>query len=156
MEILIIFIIMMVLSTVLRSLRGPKGRTSAPPAPPRPRRPVPPDVPDFPEERIVEPPDYGLDFLEWAGYEQKLETPAKDDFEKQKIEHVFVPKEPRRAVQPKKAVPSRAISSPQKKEIDMEGGLQELLSGEKLPLAIVAAEIFSAPRAKRQPFERKI
>ena len=29
--------------------------------------------------------------LEWAGYEQKLETPAKDDFEKQKS-NTFVPR----------------------------------------------------------------
>ena len=156
MELLIVFIVMMVISSILKSFRGTGGRTFTQPAPRRLERPVFPDIFDFPEGNIEEKPSDGLDILEWPGYGQEAETLVREVFKEKKDEPVFTREKPRRQVpRPQKTVTARAARVPRKEERNIGKNLQELLSGERLPLGIVAAEVFSAPRARR-PFGRKM
>ena len=160
MEILIIFIIMMVISSILKSLRGTdSGRAYTPPVQRPQRREIlfPPEFFGLPEKERKEAkePSVELYFPERAGYWPEVVVPVK-------IAPVQVKEEPSLHLEkklPRKASPStkslRTLpggSRPaREEERDMGRHLQELLSGEKLPLAIIAAEIFSAPRARR-PF----
>ncbi len=160
MEILIIFIIMMVISSILKSLRGTNsGRAYTPPVQ-RPQRreiPFPPEFFDLPEEEREEAkePPVELYFPERAGYWPEVEAPVKKAPVQMKEEPSLYleKKSPRKASTPPKSLKTLpgGPRPAREEERDMGRHLQELLNGEKLPLAIIAAEIFSSPRARR-PF----
>lgn len=154
MELLIIFIITMVISSILRSFRGAGGRSSTAPVPRRPQRPFPPDMFNLPEENIEEMLIGGLDFLERPGRGQKENVPEREITRQQKVVTKHVPeKTVQQFYRPQKSASPRVQNFPGK-ELNIGEGLRRLLNGENLPLGIVAAEIFSAPRARR-PFGRK-
>ena len=155
MELLIVFIVMMVLSSIFKSFRGAGGRASPQPTPRQPEKPVIPVFTDLSGKNVEETQSYGLDFLEWPEYGQKTKTVVKKIYKQKMDDSVLVRESPGRQISrfPKAVVSSGG--SRREAEKDIGKGLQELLSGEKLPLGIVAAEIFSAPRARR-PFGRKI
>jgi hypothetical protein len=161
MELLIIFIIMMVISSILRSFRGaaPGGRAYTPPAPQPPRPEIPP-YPlffDIPQENLEEAPPLESGFPEWPEYGRKTAAPLRESFKAEKDTPTFDLEEPKRQASlpsktqrpvPSKPAPAR-IRAFEEEEQNLGTHLQELLSGDKLPLGIVAAEVFSAPRARR-------
>ena len=160
MEILILFIIMMVISSILKSFRGAdSGRAYTPPAP-RPQRrgiPFPPELFGLPEEEREEEkePPVELYFPEWPEYRPEVEVPVRKAPVQVKEEPSLhlEKKSPRKASASPKSLKTRpgGPRPAREEERDIGRHLQELLSGEKLPLAIITAEIFSAPRASR-PF----
>jgi hypothetical protein len=151
MELLIIFIVMMVISSILRSFRS-TGRTFTPPAP-QPEIPVPSELFNLPEVSVEEASPVEKDVLEWPEYGQKV--PGREASKQEKYDHAFDLEEARRqASLPKKSVPASACAF-REEEHNMGKHFHELLSGESLPLGIIAMEIFSAPRARR-PFSMKM
>jgi hypothetical protein len=164
-EILILFIIMMVISSILKSFRGTdSGRAYTPPAQ-RPQRreiPFPPELFGLPEEEREEEkePPVELYFPERSGYWPEVEVPVKKAPVQVKEEpslhepSLHLEKKLPRKASPSSKSPRTRPGGPRparEEERDMGRPLQELLNGEKLPLAIIAAEVFSAPRARR-PF----
>ena len=96
-----------------------------------------------------------LYFPERAGYWPEVEVPVKKAPVQVKEEpSLHLEKKLPRKASPSSKSPRTRPGGPRparEEERDMGRPLQELLNGEKLPLAIIAAEVFSAPRARR-PF----
>ena len=145
---------MMVLSSIFKSFRGAGGGAPAPPVPRRPEKPVLPDD-SLPRGNVEKIQTYGLDFLDWPGYGTDTGARVQKIYRRQASEPLPSTGKPVRQLPrlPRAAAPKGgAIHAV---EQDLGKNLQELLSGDKLPLGIIAAEIFSAPRSRR-PFGRKI
>ena len=150
MEILIVFVIMMIISSLLRSFRNAE-RTSPPPFG-RPQLPLPPEIPNIPEGKEEEP-----SLPRRPGYAPFSRAREKDELLEVQISPLRLaplplssPRESLSKVPEVNAYSRREA----KDETRMKRHLEELLSGEGLPYAIVALEIFSEPRAKR-PFKAR-
>lgn len=150
MEILIVFVIMMIISSILKSFRN-AGQTSPPPLD-RPQLPLPPEISNIPEGKEEEP-----SLLRQPGYAPHSRAREKDELflkERTELRHVPLPLSSPRESLPKLPAANASLRREAKDETRMKRHLKELLSGEGLPYAIVAMEIFSEPRAKR-PFKAR-